>query len=89
MSEVNQSSGDRFADSAQYSAVRPVPALDTLVEYMRLIHPNAPTYSGELRTTPFREWAILALGWMRSYQVPDQYRVDLVQNLLRGTALYH
>ena len=32
---------------------------------------------------------MLTLGWMRSYQVPDQYRVDLAQTLLRGTALYH
>ena len=32
---------------------------------------------------------MLTLGWMRSYQVPDQYRVDLAQTLLCGTALYH
>ena len=89
MSDVDQPSGDHSVDSAQHSAAGPVPALHTLAEYMRLIPPNAPTYSGEPETTPFREWTMLTLGWMRSYQVPDQYRVDLAQTLLRGTALYH
>ena len=58
-------------------------------EYMRLIPPNGPTYSGEPGTTPFQEWTMLTLGWMRSYEDPDQYRVDLAHTLLCGTAIYN
>ena len=53
MSEVDQCLGDHSADSAQDIAARPVPALHTLIEYMRLIPPKAPTYSDEPGTTPF------------------------------------
>ena len=64
MSEVDQSLGDHFADFAQHSVAGPVLALYTLAEYVHLIPPNAFTYSGEPRTTPFREWTMLILGWM-------------------------
>ena len=64
MFEVDQPSGDSLH----------VPALHTLAEYMRLVPSHTPTYSSEPDTMPFREWAMVTLGWMQSYQVPDRYR---------------
>ena len=86
---MNQPSNTPSADSGQHSAAGPVPVLQALAEYMGLVPPHATTYSGEENTTPFRDWEMQTLSWMRSFRIPAEYRVDIAQTLLRGPALQH
>ena len=44
--------------------------------------------SGEADTTPFSELEARTLRWMRSFRIPEEYRVELAQTLLRGASLY-
>ena len=88
MSEVDQPSREPSLDLGQHSAAGPVPAANVLADYMRLILLHAPIYSVEADTTPFQEWEALNLGWMRSLWIPEEYRADLAQTLVRGPAFY-
>ena len=88
MSEVGQPSRESSVDSSQLSTIRPVPAINALADYMHLIPPHAPTYSGEAGITPFQELEAQTVGWMRSLRISEEYQVELAQTLLRGAALY-
>ena len=82
MSEIEQPSREPSVDSGHHSAAGPVPTANVLADYMRLIPPHEPTYSGEADTMPFQEWKAQTLGWMRSLRILEEYRADLAQTLL-------
>ena len=63
--------------------------MQTMAEYMRMIPPHAPAFSGEPNTTTFVEWKRMTLAWMRSLRVSDRFRIGLAQTLLKGPALRH
>ena len=75
--------------SSYESRAGPTPAVNQLAEYLRLVTPNFPLFSGEPDTMTFEEWEMLAISWMDTHQVPEDFRVQIAGLQLRGYALYY
>ena len=87
MDDANSRARVHPAESSRGSRAGPTPTVNQLAEYMWLVTPCLATYSGEVDTMTFEEWEGLMMCWFDSHQIPEEFRVPIAAQQLRGPAL--